>query len=221
MSFGKTKVSPPKLENNSKLGVFATRSPHRINPIGLTLVKLEKVVNNEVFISSVDMVSGTPIIDIKPYHHLESVQITKYPDWIKNADFDTNNESLLTGKNTVEFTDLCKETLKNILETKKLIFYENYNEIIELTQKLLEIDPHSKFTKKSKDIKLYAFYLDRLNIIYEFDANSQYIKVIEFKYCEDYKKIRNKEWLEGYTKSNLPVKTNNSLDIINNNNKEN
>ncbi len=65
---------------------MATRSPHRINPIGLTLAKLDRIEKNEIFVSSVDMISGTPILDIKPYHHLESVDMTiaKYPEWIKN-----------------------------------------------------------------------------------------------------------------------------------------
>ncbi len=69
------------------MGIYATRSPHRLNPIGLTLAKLEKIDKNELYFSGVDMVSGTPILDIKPYHHLESIPMTpsvKYPEWIKN-----------------------------------------------------------------------------------------------------------------------------------------
>ena len=70
----------------NKLGYLATRSPHRFNPIGLTLAKLDRIEKNEVFLSAIDMVSGTPIIDIKPYHHLESIDMTnaKYPNWIKD-----------------------------------------------------------------------------------------------------------------------------------------
>lgn len=65
-------VRPPRLGGNEKVGVFATRSPFRPNPIGLSSVKLEEVIkdkNNNVtlIVSGADLVSGTPIYDIKPY----------------------------------------------------------------------------------------------------------------------------------------------------------
>jgi tRNA (Thr-GGU) A37 N-methylase len=76
---------------------MATRSPHRYNPIGLTLAKLDRIEKNEIFVSSVDMISGTPILDIKPYHHLESIDINtmKYPEWIKNQASDEKKASVL------------------------------------------------------------------------------------------------------------------------------
>lgn len=60
------KVHPPRL-GGKQIGVFATRSPHRPNPIGLSLVKLEQITNNEIWISGVDLIDGTPVLDIKPY----------------------------------------------------------------------------------------------------------------------------------------------------------
>ncbi|XP_050012002.1 tRNA (adenine(37)-N6)-methyltransferase [Alexandromys fortis] len=62
----KAKVQPPRL-NGAKTGVFSTRSPHRPNAIGLTLAKLEKVEGGAVFLSGIDMIHGTPVLDIKPY----------------------------------------------------------------------------------------------------------------------------------------------------------
>ncbi|XP_076996198.1 tRNA (adenine(37)-N6)-methyltransferase [Tamandua tetradactyla] len=62
----KAKVQPPRL-NGAKTGVFSTRSPHRPNAIGLTLAKLEKVEGGTVHLSGIDMVHGTPVLDIKPY----------------------------------------------------------------------------------------------------------------------------------------------------------
>ncbi|XP_037653718.1 tRNA (adenine(37)-N6)-methyltransferase isoform X2 [Choloepus didactylus] len=62
----KAKVQPPRL-NGAKTGVFSTRSPHRPNAIGLTLAKLEKVEGGAVHLSGIDMVHGTPVLDIKPY----------------------------------------------------------------------------------------------------------------------------------------------------------
>lgn len=60
------KVHPPRLEGKT-MGVFATRSPHRPNPIGLSLVKLISVEADGIVVAGVDLVDGTPILDIKPY----------------------------------------------------------------------------------------------------------------------------------------------------------
>jgi tRNA-Thr(GGU) m(6)t(6)A37 methyltransferase TsaA len=64
-------VRPPRFQGKKKLGVFATRSPHRPNRLGLSVVKFEKLEVKEseiiLWVSGVDLVSGTPIYDIKPY----------------------------------------------------------------------------------------------------------------------------------------------------------
>ena len=62
------KVAPPAL-GGRRVGVFCTRSPHRPNPVGLTLVRLEGVDTalGVLRVSGLDLVDGTPIIDIKPY----------------------------------------------------------------------------------------------------------------------------------------------------------
>lgn len=64
-------VRPPRLGGNKRVGVFATRSPFRPNPVGLSCVKLEKIEFTEegptLYISGVDMMDGTPVYDIKPY----------------------------------------------------------------------------------------------------------------------------------------------------------
>ena len=61
-------VRPPRLGGNTRLGVFATRSPFRPNPLGLSVVKLVSVEAGPVLrVSGADMVNGTPIYDIKPY----------------------------------------------------------------------------------------------------------------------------------------------------------
>ncbi len=50
-----------------KRGIFATRAPKRPNPIGISVVKLDKVEGNVIHISNVDILDGTPLLDIKPY----------------------------------------------------------------------------------------------------------------------------------------------------------
>lgn len=64
-------VRPPRYEGKAKLGVYATRSPHRPNRLGLSVVKFEslEIRSQEILlkVSGVDLVDGTPIFDIKPY----------------------------------------------------------------------------------------------------------------------------------------------------------
>lgn len=65
-------VKPPRLGGNKRMGVFATRSPFRPNPIGLSCVKLEKIekkngYGNVLVVLGADLMDGTPIYDIKPY----------------------------------------------------------------------------------------------------------------------------------------------------------
>jgi tRNA (adenine37-N6)-methyltransferase len=55
------------------MGVYATRSPHRFNPIGLSIAKLEKVDGRTIHISGIDLIHGTPVLDIKPYHYLDAL----------------------------------------------------------------------------------------------------------------------------------------------------
>jgi len=62
----KPKVLPPRSRSGRK-GVFSTRSPHRPNPLGLSAVRLERVDGLTLHISDVDMLDGTPVLDIKPY----------------------------------------------------------------------------------------------------------------------------------------------------------
>lgn len=61
----KPKVQPPR--GKKKRGVFATRSPHRPNPIGLSCVELLRIQGLDLHIGSHDMLNGTPVLDIKPY----------------------------------------------------------------------------------------------------------------------------------------------------------
>ena len=64
----KAHVSPPYTPENRKYSLFATRSPYRPNPIGMSCVKLDRIENGRrLFISEHDLLDGTPIFDIKPY----------------------------------------------------------------------------------------------------------------------------------------------------------
>lgn len=75
------KVHPPRL-GGASMGVFATRSPHRANPLGQSLVKIEKVEKDLIHISGLDLVDGTPVIDIKPYLPEVECQTSARNGWL-------------------------------------------------------------------------------------------------------------------------------------------
>jgi tRNA-Thr(GGU) m(6)t(6)A37 methyltransferase TsaA len=68
-TFGPThlRVRPPRLGGNQRIGVFASRATHRPNPIGQSVVRLDSVEPGRLHISGIDLLDGTPVLDIKPY----------------------------------------------------------------------------------------------------------------------------------------------------------
>lgn len=61
------KVRPPRLGGNTSIGVFASRATHRPNGIGQSAVRLERAEAGRLWISGIDLLDGTPVLDIKPY----------------------------------------------------------------------------------------------------------------------------------------------------------
>jgi len=79
------KVLPPRSRSGRK-GVFATRSPHRPNPLGLSAVRLTRVDGLTLHVSDVDMLDGTPVLDIKPYVAYTDAIADAGGGWLTNAD---------------------------------------------------------------------------------------------------------------------------------------
>lgn len=104
-------VRPPRLGGNARLGVFATRSPFRPNPIGLSCVKLDSIeqvpsLGTVLHVSGIDMMDQTPIYDVKPYLPYTDAHPDAEAGWTASAD----NRSL-----TVTFP----ENLLNLLPEEK------------------------------------------------------------------------------------------------------
>jgi tRNA-Thr(GGU) m(6)t(6)A37 methyltransferase TsaA len=78
------KVLPPRSTSGRK-GVFSTRSPHRPNPIGLSAVRLERIDGLTLHILDVDMVDGTPVLDIKPYVAYADAHPGARSGWLDDA----------------------------------------------------------------------------------------------------------------------------------------
>lgn len=121
----KTLVRTPR--SNRKIGVFATRAPYRPNPIGMSLVKLEKVDGLNIYIGPNDILNETPILDIKPFHPESDVAEDVRIEWL---------ESSLTKKMKITFSPLASEQLD---------YLENRNADLEkiktFISRQLEYDP--------------------------------------------------------------------------------
>ena len=144
-------VRPPRLGGNKRMGVFATRSPYRPNPIGLSSVKLEKIVEDSKFgtvleISGADLMDGTPIYDIKPY--------IAYTDSHPEA---TGGFSTDVFKNTlnVDFPEELKARL-NEPQASALL-------------KILESDPRPAY--KADGERIYSFEFGDFNIKFSVKNN--------------------------------------------------
>jgi tRNA-Thr(GGU) m(6)t(6)A37 methyltransferase TsaA len=60
------RVFPPR-GGGKEVGLFATRSPNRINPVGITIARIRRIDGNRIYTSGLDILDGTPLLDIKPY----------------------------------------------------------------------------------------------------------------------------------------------------------
>jgi tRNA-Thr(GGU) m(6)t(6)A37 methyltransferase TsaA len=78
-------VTPPRHKGAPLTGVFACRSPSRPNPIGVTVVKLERVDGCKLIVSGLDALEGSPIVDLKPYNpDSDSVPEAEAPGYMRH-----------------------------------------------------------------------------------------------------------------------------------------
>ena len=107
-------VRPPRLGGNKRMGVFATRSPNRPNPIGLSLLKLDKIENGELYVSGVDMRDNTAVYDIKPYLKITDCRPDAVDGFAENTA--TQMASVVFECDTTALSDNELETVRQMLE---------------------------------------------------------------------------------------------------------
>lgn len=127
-------VRPPRLGGNVRKGVFATRSPFRPNPLGLSAVRLEEIKRGSLIVSGADLMNGTAIYDIKPY--------LPYVDSIVNA---SNGWALASSKGVLEVS-FPDELLRLIPESKRRGLFE-----------LLAQDPRPQYQSLPDRVYTMAF----------------------------------------------------------------
>lgn len=114
-------VRPPRLGGNKRMGVFATRSPNRPNPLGLSAVKLIKIENDAqngpiLYVTGADLVNETPIFDIKPYiPFADSIEDAKggYTDVTSKYSLEVEADDSLLNIVPQEKREILIEILKN------------------------------------------------------------------------------------------------------------
>ena len=155
------KVRPPRLGGNQSVGVFATRSPFRPNRIGLSIVKLNRIIKQKGKVSleviGADLVDGTPIVDVKPY--------IPFVDSVKDAvgGFAKEPPKMLL----VEYKD----------DTKAQLIKLGENEFLAIEQSLRQ-DPRPAYKEKEQDTKIYQARLYEMVISFVVKENTlQVIKV--------------------------------------------
>lgn len=125
-------VRPPRLGGNEKRGVFASRSPVRPNPVGLSVVELDAVhaEPGQVWLelSGGDFLDGTPVLDIKPYVPYADAKVDARGSYAQDAP---------TAKLRVEFTPLAQQQVEHYAKT--------YPRLAELLTQMLALDPRPAY----------------------------------------------------------------------------
>lgn len=157
-------VRPPRLGGNKRVGVFATRSPFRPNNLGLSVVKLESVNHDQfsLIVSGVDMLTGSPIYDIKPYVPYADKCLDAHSDWAESSP-----ESAFT----VQFSPAAEVFLQD--------YDAEYGLCLQtLISALLSYDPRPAYkTDNVIDDKRYATRLYDVEIAWHIHENT--VTVIE------------------------------------------
>ena len=164
-----SKIAPPAL-GGIKVGVLSTRSPHRQNPIGMTLCKLDRVDSQYrstngrkstkvvcLHVSGIDLVDGTPVLDIKPYVPVYDSPVMDdtcvLPSWVSGG---------LATQRPVSISKEAKQQLNGILasDSSALDFYHSEDameDVSECIQQVLCIDVRSSYqTQKARQGKSQA-----------------------------------------------------------------
>jgi tRNA-Thr(GGU) m(6)t(6)A37 methyltransferase TsaA len=130
-------VRPPRLGGERKMGVFATRAPHRPNPIGLSRVALDRLDRDAdpptLHLSGVDFLDGTPVLDVKPYlAEADGEPAGARAGWIESVPE--------IPRLTVVFEESARHALDGFTA-------EGYSELEALLTGMLELDPRPAFQR--------------------------------------------------------------------------
>lgn len=143
------KVHPPRLDGR-KIGILASRSPHRPNNIGLTLARILSCEGDSLHLSEVDLVDGTPILDLKPYLAAADRPETFSNGWTENLRPRTRE------------CDFSPEVEKRLVE-----LVDEPARVQSLIREMLILDPRPPAYLGRADAK-FAIWVAGLNVVFRF-----------------------------------------------------
>ncbi len=159
----KATVRPPRLGGNRRAGVFATRSGFRPNPIGMSAVRLDKIIreNKEtrLYLSGIDLMDGTPVLDIKPY--------LPYADAISDACGGfaaTPPETLVRVEFSLEAKNFCLEKEKT-----------GFPGLMKLIEQLLKMDPRPAYYASTNQKSHFGMKVYHFNVLWQIHDGTAYI----------------------------------------------
>jgi tRNA-Thr(GGU) m(6)t(6)A37 methyltransferase TsaA len=162
----KPTVRPPRLGGNKRVGVFASRSMFRPNPIGLSVVELERVDTTArppcLYLKGVDLLDGTPVLDIKPYLPYVDAIPTAHGGYAASSP-----ESQLQ----VSYTPQA--------ETQCARYEESYPHLKSLIIKLLELDPRPAYYDAEQTRTEFGMRLLDFEIKWRVDGQQVSVVAIE------------------------------------------
>lgn len=148
------KVHPPRLKG-AKIGIMASRSPHRPNPIGLTLARIVECQGDQLILAGVDLVQDTPILDLKPY----------LAEADRPAEFKSGwTELLPSHSRECRFSE---EANRDIDELAKLGKVTEPTRLRELIQEMLVLDPRPPAYLGRMDAQ-FAIWVSGMNVVFRF-----------------------------------------------------
>jgi tRNA-Thr(GGU) m(6)t(6)A37 methyltransferase TsaA len=139
----KAKIKPPGMLGE-KTGVLSTRSPHRPSKLGLSLVKIVNVEPQQkrLTVSAVDLLDGTPIVDIKPFVPMDIPWETpvRYPEWVARSMHD--GETKETARLDVQFSEQAIRNLEHVLTVSDVSkhFFTGVNNAVDVLSEALRLD---------------------------------------------------------------------------------
>ncbi|MBX3020642.1 MAG: tRNA (N6-threonylcarbamoyladenosine(37)-N6)-methyltransferase TrmO [Bdellovibrionales bacterium] len=148
------KIHPPRLKGG-KVGILASRSPHRPNNIGLTLARVERCAGDELYVSEVDLVDGTPILDIKPYLALADRPEQYSCGW---------TDKVAITHRTCVFSEKADEDLRQLERSAKIREVPRVRALIE---EMLTLDPRPPAYLGRADAQ-FAVWVAGLNVHFRF-----------------------------------------------------
>jgi len=165
----KATVRPPRLGGDKRIGVFASRSPFRPAPIGLSVVRLENVILGQhgkvqLEVSGLDLVDGTPVLDVKPY--------VPYADSIPDAVGGFAPEPPNPNAITVEVSESAEKSFA-------VLSKRGFSDLRSLALRMIGEDPRPAYQKEPG--RIYGLFLYDFEVVWQVGEDVQTAVITEVR----------------------------------------